>query len=276
MDLLGYFLRETPGFRGKGRLINYWLKHSGSSGHRRRTLPGNMNVDCDLSIPYEAMVWLEAEEERDLQTLKLLLKPGQFFLDCGANLGLWTLVAAAAVGQKGKVTALEPNPSTFEKLVQNVKANGLTMVEPLRVAAGEKEGVLPLRCEREHNISRLVERADDSTIMVPIVPLDEIAGGRVVDGLKIDVEGHELPVLKGARNILESGHPWLAVEFNALLADVRQIGQWPVHQYLLGLDYRCCHFHEGLKGFGDGLELPPGWGCPHYANLFYRKRSSGG
>ena len=115
MDLLGHFLRATPGFRGKGRLVNRWVRHPGPPWNRERILPGGAIIHCDLLIPYEAMVWIEAEEETDLQTLRLLLKENQHFVDCGANIGLWTLVAATGVGSGGKSHRSRTEPKNLRQ-----------------------------------------------------------------------------------------------------------------------------------------------------------------
>ena len=76
-DILGQILKRTQGFRGRGRLTQIWLNRCQQTQTRRvRRLPGGGRVLCDLSIPYEAMVWLEKEEQADLEILRRLLQPG--------------------------------------------------------------------------------------------------------------------------------------------------------------------------------------------------------
>src|ERR1700730_10311975 len=60
MDLLAELIRRTPGFRGQGRIVSYWLKTR--SGQRTRVLPGGLHMSLNMSVPYEAMVWLGWEE----------------------------------------------------------------------------------------------------------------------------------------------------------------------------------------------------------------------
>src|SRR4051812_13385660 len=120
MDRLGWFLRHTPSFKGKRRLAWHWMLRRDLSARRATVLPGGCRIVCDLSVPYEAMVWLGLEEERDLRVARRLLRSGQMFVDCGANIGLWSLIASPVVGKTGRVLAFEPNPATADKLTANL------------------------------------------------------------------------------------------------------------------------------------------------------------
>ena len=123
MDWLGHLLRATGHFRGRGRLTRYWLNRRQPNDCRTAKLPGGAEIICEMNVPYEAMVWLGQEEPEDLRMLQRLLQPGQTFVDCGANIGLWSLVAATAVQPNGKVFAFEPNPRTHQRLTQHIEQN---------------------------------------------------------------------------------------------------------------------------------------------------------
>lgn len=272
MDLLGNFLRVAPRFKGRGRLTHYWLHHNRTGGLRRRALPGGAVIHCDMSVPYECMVWLGREEEDDLAALRRILQPGQTFVDCGANIGLWTLTAATAVEPEGKVYAFEPNPVTFTKLLQNVKSSALEAVASTScVACGDQIAESPFLCGSEHNISRMaarLERDAKETVLVPVTTLDTALRNLVIHGIKIDVEGHELQVLQGSEEILKRSKPWLCVEFNTLLAGLRRLADWEVHRYLAKFGYACCRMSDAPSvdpqdTLGDDFELDG------YSNLFY-------
>lgn len=270
MDLLGNFLRVAPPFKGRERVIRRWLKRR-RAGHRLRVLPGGAKIKCDMSIPYESMVWLGKEEEEDLAAVRRLLRPGETFVDCGANIGLWTLTAAAAVGAQGRVFAFEPNPMTFDKLSQNIRANAFEqMVMALCAACGRESGTMPLLCSEEHNNSRMAEETDDDVMFVPVRALDAALHGKIA-GIKIDVEGGEYDVLLGARGILGQSRPWLCVEFHAALAGTERLGNWRVHRFLRDLGYGCrlmadAGRESAVGGPGDDWELQG------YCNLFYSVR----
>lgn len=271
MDPLGYFLRATPGFKGRGRLTEYWLRQS-RSGLRSRTLPGGAAIECDMAMPYEAMVWLGREEEQDLAALRCVLRAGETFVDCGANIGLWTLVAATAVGKAGHVFAFEPNPSTFARLSEHVRANGMeSFVTPTCAACGAVAGNLPFVFSGEHNQSHLAQAGEGGAAPVPVMTLDAAIANQPVHGIKIDVEGGEREVLAGAKEILQRSRPWVCVEFNASLAGTGRLGDWEVHRFLTGLGYGCRPMEEAGRGDGDG-KLHDDWSLQGYRNLFYSPR----
>ncbi len=269
-NLLGHFLKTAPAFRGRGRLVRHWVNRRRRPTLRMRTLPGGARIPCDLSVPYEATVWLQQEEERDLQVLRELLKPGQVFVDGGANIGLWTLVAARVVHLTGLVLAFEPNPTTFLSLTANVAANELDASTRLfNLACGETAGELPFRCHAAHNLSQIVPHSDDRTIQVPVATLDTVLGNSAVHGLKLDVEGFELAALRGAVAILQTQRPWICVEFNPLLAGHTRLRDWPVHRWLTDLGYAGRRFAEALDHTASA-RLPNDWTTAGYCNLFYR------
>ncbi|XWK85985.1 MAG: FkbM family methyltransferase [Phormidium sp.] len=271
IDPLSQLLKITGklAFRGKGRLINYWLDKRDKNAKRIRILPGGGKVICDFSVPYEAMVWLEQEEQSDLELLTQLLKPGQTFVDCGSNIGIWTIVAASAVGSNGRVYAFEPNPFTFEKLSQNISL--LTSKEHIKLlptAVGNENKELALQCHQEHNISQVISTSTNESIIVPVVTLDSTFTDTFVDGIKIDVEGYEIEVLQGAETILKKYQPWLIVEFNTELAKVNTLRDWNVHQYLSKLGYVCRESHHALDSTSTTI-LSQHWQTKGYCNLYY-------
>jgi FkbM family methyltransferase len=271
MDLLGQFLRIAPPFKGRERLIHYWVNRA-RDGQRIRLLPGGGKIQCDMAIPYESMVWLEREEEADLAALRRLLRPGQTFVDCGANIGLWTLTAAAAVGAQGRVYAFEPNPVTFDKLSRNIRANALEEVAlALCAACGREIGKMPFLCSDEHNHSRMAAEADEDVMFVPVRTLDAAVHGGTIHGIKIDVEGNEFDVLLGAREILRQSKPWLCVEFNASLAGATRLRDWNVHQHLRTLGYSCLLMADAAGSPGEHA-LGDDWGLEGYCNLYYFPR----
>jgi FkbM family methyltransferase len=174
MDLFGFFLREAPSFRGKWRLQQVWstmIHNPNRIGH----LPCGASIETNLDIPYERQVWLKAEEWHELIFLGRMLSAGDCFIDVGANIGLWTLSAASAVGANGRVFSFEPNPSTFAKLERNVARNDMqkrTSLYPCAVSA--KSGQAQFSCKTDHNVSHLAEKEDADTILVKIINLDSV------------------------------------------------------------------------------------------------------
>jgi len=266
LDPLAWYIRRTPYFKGKWRLINFVMGHCPRAGVRYRLMPGDGVIECRLSIPYEVMVWLRQEEEQELMALGRLLSPGGTFIDCGANIGLWTLTAAAAVGPNGRVLAFEPAPSTFARLKRHVGGR-YPQVHLINAAVGRSRSEVSFLCPDEHNLARVVPGDQPGAVMVPGTTIDEAVGDWPVTGTKLDVEGVEFEALEGAAGTLTRCRPWLIVEFNTLHAGLTRLGDWPVHRHLARLGYEA-RLVTGPNTVA-GQVLPDAWRSSGYRNLLY-------
>jgi FkbM family methyltransferase len=130
-----------------------------------------------------------------------LLRPGDLFGDIGSNVGSYTILAAAGVG--ANVVAVEAYPPTFERLTRNIAFNGVQhLVDARCTAVSSKVGTL--RFSTSYDAMNHVMGPDEpgEFVETPMVRLDDVIGDRSPTLLKIDVEGHELPVLLGAPKTL--------------------------------------------------------------------------
>lgn len=144
----------------------------------------------------------------DLEEMSFLLhflKSNDIFVDVGANVGAYSLLASGVC--KSKTIAIEPIPATFKKLIANIKLNNLNnFVECMNVGLGSKEEILNFietpQSEWNH-VSVNNESTNNSQVAVKVIPLDSIIRvDRIPAMLKIDVEGFEMEVLNGAHNCL--------------------------------------------------------------------------
>jgi FkbM family methyltransferase len=229
------------GFKGKGRLIHYWLEHRDSRFVGLRTLLGGGRIICHFDVPYEAMVWARQEEETELRALQALLSPGDHFVDCGANVGLWSLVAAGRLGHLGRVTAFEPNPSAYLRLTQNLSASGEVgrRVTAINVAIADRAGQVAFETGAHHNLGRIVAELAVGSVVVPALSLDDYLGDAPVHALKLDIEGGETAALRGAARILRAQRPAVLAEFNVAIAGSGRIGDWDVYELMRELGYTC-------------------------------------
>jgi FkbM family methyltransferase len=151
------------------------------------------------------------------------LQPGATLVDVGAHIGYYSLKAAPLVGRSGHVLAIEPNPETLRILEGNVRASDASAVSIQPVACSDAESKLELFVASSLNSGETsLSRANASQLapaknsyMVRARPLDDIireSGVTRVDAIKIDVEGAEFLVLKGARETLDRFHPAILVE----------------------------------------------------------------
>ena len=158
-------------------------------------------------------------DEKEYALLDSLLKPGDWALDIGANVGHYTMRMAELVGPLGRVIALEPVPDTFSLLAANARQFAHANVSLLNVAASDRMAAVGIELPQfsdgltNYYQARLTGNPADLTILT--VAVDALALPTTVRLVKIDVEGHELPVLKGMRGLLERNHPVLIVETGA-------------------------------------------------------------
>ena len=155
--------------------------------------------------------------------IKQHLPVGGTFVDVGAHIGYFSLKAARVVGSKGHVIAVEPNPDTMRQLRDNIQASGANAIAVQPVACSVSEGELGLFAALRANTGETsLSRANaqqsgglGAVYHVRARPLDAIiqeSGVSRVDVMKIDVEGAELLVLKGAEQTLARYGPTLIVE----------------------------------------------------------------
>jgi FkbM family methyltransferase len=145
-----------------------------------------------------------------------LLKPGDTFVDVGANVGCIALLAAKLVGPGGRVVAVEPNPENVQLLLRGIAANRYRNVRVLPFAASDRAEVVHL-VGTGSNTSVDRDQTADATgaFFVQALALDDLLGNLDSVGcIKLDIEGFEPLALKGLARTLERHRPTLIVEFN--------------------------------------------------------------
>ncbi len=231
--------------------------------------PGR-RVICDLAVPYDRSVYLGKEEEPELRLLARLLAPGDVFVDCGANIGLFTVCGAELVGPAGTVFACEPVASTFARLRENCALNDLgDRARLFENALAAECGLEVLLTGDAHNVMHVDPRQGASRAAVTTTTLDVMLdGSQTVTGVKIDVEGYELEVLRGGEQTLNRFSPWMLIEFNSELVGTQELGAWDVHAFLTERGYRA-HLPRAVLA-GRSAPLSGSWVNPReYANLLY-------
>lgn len=135
------------------------------------------------------------------------LSPSSLFVDVGANVGFYTVLAGGAVG--ASCLSLEPVPATFDQLRKNVRLNEIEESVDLRnVGIGAESGTLRFTDGAGAN-NQVVTEAEQTGIEVPVASLDTLLDGERegVIVIKIDVDGWEAEVLRGAKQMLSRSGP---------------------------------------------------------------------
>ena len=132
---------------------------------------------------------------------------GQTIIDIGANVGYYSLKFSSLIGDSGKIISLEPDTNTFQVLKQNCDLNNFKNIETLNLAVSDTDGFLTLYRDEKHSgkSSLFTGSNNKDSIRITTKTLDTLLKDRFqnIDFIKIDTEGAELSILKGASNILK-------------------------------------------------------------------------
>ncbi|MGA2887234.1 MAG: FkbM family methyltransferase [Terracidiphilus sp.] len=202
---------------------------------RHGTMLVNLN---DLYMGQAFLRYGECFESEIDVLLGMLRFPG-LVIDVGANMGVHTVPLAKELARQGRsMLAFEPQPVIFQQLCANLALNGLMNVQAFPYACGSKPGVVSFTApdyRREGNfggVSMSAQGGIFSVVTAPCHPLDEIVQEAQVALIKIDVEGFELEVLKGAKDVVARSHPVMYLE-NDRVEKSEALIRWVMSQ-----DYR--------------------------------------
>jgi FkbM family methyltransferase len=191
---------------------------------------------CLFRCDGPADVWrartLFQKEPGTIAWIREAVRGGDVFYDIGANIGLYSLLAAHQVGRHGTVYSFEPHAANFHSLLHNIHLNGFNgRVRPLSVALHDRAGVFDFNYRdwssgssmSQLDSTRDAEENDFQPVISELkyaVTVDELVGGGMIrppDHVKIDVDGNEMCVLQGMRKVLSGKHRprSLQVEINA-------------------------------------------------------------
>ncbi len=276
------------------RLNKFFLRHYFRGFYRFR----NLYVKYILSIP-DGQIYFKLEgkylfqiepkndegversmfchgtyEQGTLYILKKCLNVDDVFIDVGANIGLMSIIASNIIGDKGKVLSFEPDSKICSILKHNIQINSVSNTTVFNFALGAKKdkGYLQQRVDanRGSNFLSFDDRNKNSKEVL-IFTLDEIKQEQKISEIKlikIDVEGWETEVLKGARDILQkSNAPILIIEFSK-----SQIGKDPLknpYNYIKQINnYKFFRFKKGKEIISKLVEIKDESGLPEEDNIF--------
>jgi FkbM family methyltransferase len=156
------------------------------------------------SIEYERNLLFVAQyhERAERRFIRRVLRPGDYVIDVGANIGVFTLFFRRIVGACGKVTAIEPEPTNYRKLVVNCAINdgGIGVITTHNVGVAAEPRTFTLHLDPSNPGAHSILPVDGSVKAIEIrcVPLATLIDWeRRPRLLKIDIEGFEYPVLEG-------------------------------------------------------------------------------
>ena len=195
----------------------------------------DLKIECSAEDANSSVVYLYGFSDNltSFALYQRYAKPGSIAVDVGANLGIHTLVLSRCVDRNGRVYAYEPLESIYRRFTANLALNSAGNVVARPYGLGEKTETIPFDYYAgAFNIGKgRFDPGGDGTIQVRSLD-DELRGvDAPVSVIKIDVEGYELSVLKGASETLRRHRPVLLIEYNPdayRLAEVSACLPYPV------------------------------------------------
>jgi FkbM family methyltransferase len=160
-------------------------------------------------------------EQEELNFVKSILKSGDIFIDIGANVGLFSLIASQCVDKEGQVIAFEPAPTTFNRLLENQELNNIKNIDARNIGLSEELGELffyisDTGFDAWNSFAPSADNKLQKQIAVNVSYLDhelDHVDKAKIKLVKIDVEGWEKYVLKGGENFFKNFSPIVMVEF---------------------------------------------------------------
>lgn len=159
--------------------------------------------------------YYDSYEPMTTKIISKLIKDGDVVVDVGANIGYYTLLFSRLVGKNGVVYAFEPGPTNFEFLEKNIELNGYKNIVAEKKAVSDTAGIIKLYMHETNPGGHTIKNAYENlkSIDVESITLQNYFSDKKICFIKVDVEGAEDLVLKGAGRIID-GNVGIVMEFN--------------------------------------------------------------
>ena len=222
-SLLGAYSRIAPTGHGGYRLARFARRfHPPDDRVAFFRTPDHLRLHLDLGTYPDCCMAFGLYELDTARVLRRLLRAGDTFVDGGANIGYFALLAAKAVGPGGRVHAFEPQPDNRRRLAEHVAANGFQSVIDIHpVALSDRPGAVQLHTyanpASNHGQSTMfvLPGTETRSVSVETVRLDDYLPDIAPRLIKLDIEGAEPMAISGMAETLRRHRPAIIVELNA-------------------------------------------------------------
>jgi FkbM family methyltransferase len=224
--------------------------------------PG-VKFETDLSDRIQRQMWAGVYEPHVRDCFSVILEPGAVYFDVGAHIGFHTVFAAHRVGPKGRVIAFEADPGVYARLAHNLSQ--FPWAQAVNAAVWDRTGSLdfersPLKNESGWgSVSAVRDSGKGEHVIVPAVALDDWSRDLQVerwDAMKLDAEGSELAVLRGAQSALETFRPIVILEINTVLLEQSKVTPSTLADFFLERGYRLFSLQYRWLEPWDRAKLP--------------------
>jgi FkbM family methyltransferase len=217
-------------------LTNHYLDVQILPNLKVRCFPKSHSSDC--------IIHCGLYDYNEMKFLLRYLRDGDSFIDIGANIGIYTLLAASKL-TSGSIYSFEVLPKNYTRLQENLKLNKLNQVKTYAIAVSDKKGTTTLNIAEGDSMPFITTTATNGTITVPTDTLDNLLDNQCLPSLtlaKMDIEGAELLALKGGTLLLKQQcpHVWI-LEINNTVENLGH-SQQDVVDFLENYGYGLYHY----------------------------------
>jgi FkbM family methyltransferase len=223
----------------------------------------------------QALYYSGTYEAGTLHVMMHVLRAGDSFIDVGANVGLMTLFASRLVGASGRVYAFEPVPPTYQILESNLALNSVTNVRAEAIALGSASETRTIyeRLDVNRGSATLASsEGDTERHEIRVEKLDDILARYAmapVRAMKVDVEGWEIEVLRGAEGLLGSPDPPMLIVEHSLAHQAKHSTGHDLYALIRRVnDYSVFRLARGKESIGPLREVRRPDDLPRHDNLF--------
>ncbi len=208
---------------------------------------GSYRVEFDFRDLLQRQMWFNLYDVQEIALVKTLLKPGDVFLDAGANIGFYSLVASQLVGETGQVHAFEPIQANVDQFNTTIERNKINNIEVNQIALGAAPGFLTIyqgddpignsgwasvvQTERKNRPREVAVTSLDTYLQQQNI--------QQVALIKLDIEGAEFAALQGCQAILSSDfRPAIILELNEFLLTPNGLTASQILRHIEAYGYR--------------------------------------
>jgi FkbM family methyltransferase len=208
---------------------------------------------CETVREFNRCLKIFLKEPGTVKWIDQNVKSGDIFYDIGANIGVYTILAASRTGKNGRVYAFEPHGANFARLLDNITANNFQqIIFPNNFALNDKEGFFPFHynsgdvgtSDSQLSASRDVNGDEDATLISELkyaTTVDHLIDAgeiKAPDHIKIDVDGNELLILEGMSHLLSGTHRPATIQ-----VEMNDPHKMRIMEFMEGHQYGLVHKH---------------------------------
>lgn len=193
------------------------------NGYKISIIPDDPGISSELRI-------FSVHEPITTQITLQELKEGMTCLDIGSNIGYYALMESKAVGNKGKVLAIEPSPKNFQQMKKSFDLEGTSNIDAYNFAAGEKNDEINFLIHERSNLSKIIPKGEPvpefaNVKKIPLRKIDSFIEEKKLnrlDFVRMDIEGYEIKLFQGLWNALRKFKPMIQMEFHDNLFKIEE------------------------------------------------------